>query len=120
MMDSLKTALILFSTLAAWEVLAVDKQIEIAEAVQIAEQTLVAQGHADPNRSVVLARRLNTPRDDIFGTRSDEVSKEVRRKLKDKEYWLIYFRPAASGKGGDAAIYVDARTGAVIHVYLGR
>src|SRR6266513_244182 len=62
-----------------------------------------------------IVKRFTTPENDLLGPKSESEYKErIRRALRDKVYWMVYYPPKETQLGGEYAFFVDEKTGSVL------
>ena len=95
--------------------------VDIHKAISIADDTMAHETDRASSLEVNFAKRYSTPWNELVpkGT-TDKYLQQLAAKLKDRRYWLVYYRSQATELGGDIAVFVDASSGEVIGVYGGR
>ena len=89
-------------------------QITETKAIELASEEAKNMGY-DVKTLQVRATHYKTPSNEYLPANSDSafIAKK-RNKLRNKEYWAIYFVKHSNKKGGDLSIFIDSNTGAVI------
>jgi hypothetical protein len=95
--------------------------VDIHKAISIADDTMAHETDRPSSLEVNFAKRYSTPWNELVpkGT-TDKYLQQLAAKLKDRRYWLVYYRSQTTELGGDIAVFVDASSGEVIGVYRGR
>ncbi len=94
-------------------------------AEEIANNEAVKLGY-DVKTMVMKASHYNTPSNEYLPVENNEdYYADIRDKLKNKEYWAIYFRPdpekvGKGHKGGDLCVFLDASSGEILAVLRGK
>lgn len=93
----------------------------VGQAIEVADQAVGGGKGRPAELELVTAKKFDTAWNDVVPTSpSDSAHEALLSKLEDRTYWLIYYRSRTSKLGGDVAVFVDAETADVIHVYRGR
>jgi hypothetical protein len=95
--------------------------VDIHKAISIADDRMARDADRPSSLELNFARRYSTPWNELVpkGT-TDKYLQQIAAKLKDRRYWLVYYRSQKTELGGDIAVFVDASSGEVIDVYRGR
>lgn len=90
-----------------------DMLITEAKAIELANKEAKRLGYNTESMQVK-ATHYNTPMNEYLSGSDEEYSVVRRNKLKNKEYWSLYYYNPKFKKGGDFCIFIDSRNGAVI------
>ncbi len=96
-----------------------DMKVTEDKAIAIAETKAKRYGYNLKNMIIEITK-YNTMWDSYIPENSkDELYIELKDKLKDREYWAVYYRPdpkkvGKGHKGGDFTIFIDSKSGEVI------
>ena len=95
------------------------------KAIEIANEEAIKLGYDIKSMDIKITK-YNTPWNEYIPKDSkSEYIIERLNKLKNKEYWAVYYyydfkKIGMIYKGGDLCIFVDAKTGEIITTYRGK
>lgn len=90
-----------------------DKRITKDKAIEIANDEVEKLG-LDHESLKVEATKYNTPWNKYLPKDDKEYAVD-RKKLKNKQYWAVYYYNPMYKKGGDLCIFIDYNNGKVIN-----
>ncbi len=102
-------ALTAFMTLEAY---GTNTRITEDKAIELANKEGKKLGY-DVDSMRVKATHYTTPSNPYLSDSDDRYTLERRDKLKNKEYWAVYYVNPKFTKGGDLCIFIDSNTGEV-------
>lgn len=96
-----------------------DMRIVENMAIEIANKEAKKLGY-NIESMTVRASHYKSPLNEYISDSKEEYYVERRGKLKNKEYWAIYYSDPKFNKGGDICIFVDSSNGEIITSIRGK
>lgn len=94
--------------------------VDILRAIEIANGSIGLSPEESRALEISSAKRFLTPRNDLVPDNAIGLYwKALTSKLEGRVYWIIYYQPRVMQFGGDIAVFIDAETQEVIHIYRG-
>jgi hypothetical protein len=91
------------------------------EALRIAEAYAATMRLPVPKTQTPVVKRFSVPENDVLHSGYESEYKErIRKALKGKVYWMVFYQAEHTQLGGDYAFFIDEKTGAVLAHYAGR
>jgi hypothetical protein len=106
-----------------------NEKIKRDDAVKIAENEALRLGYEKADSMDLVVAWYNTSSNHYLTYQQvDEYSLEKKNKLKNKEYWAVFFSPRGEEKdgyfittlGGNICIFIDAMTGEILTEIRGK